>query len=128
MRSFLLATYLFLTSFITLAQTEEGKSILLKPDRVFDGEEMHEDWAVLVKGDEIEDVGNSEGLKIPEGTEIMELPGMTVLPGLIEGHAHLLLYPYNQTPWNDQVLKRIGSFTGGPGHGACGKNLDGRIY
>ncbi|MCZ6693841.1 MAG: amidohydrolase family protein, partial [Bacteroidetes bacterium] len=105
MRSFLLATYLFLTSFIPLAQTEEGKSILLKPDRVFDGEEMHEDWVVLIKGEEIEDVGKSGGLKIPEGTEIMELPGMTVLPGLIEGHAHLLLYPYNQTPWNDQVLK-----------------------
>lgn len=27
------------------------------------------------------------------------------MPGLIEGHAHLFLHPYNETSWNDQVLK-----------------------
>ena len=26
------------------------------------------------------------------------------MPGMIEGHSHLLLHPYNETPWNDQVL------------------------
>src|SRR5437667_5789524 len=33
------------------------------------------------------------------------LPTATVLPGLIEAHSHLLLHPYNEATWNDQVLK-----------------------
>ena len=35
----------------------------------------------------------------------MALPGATLMPGLIEGHSHLLLHPYNETSWNDQVLR-----------------------
>jgi len=37
--------------------------------------------------------------------EVIDLPGATVLPGLVEGHSHILLHPYNETSWNDQVLK-----------------------
>ena len=43
--------------------------------------------------------------KLPAGTQIIELPGATLLPGLIEGHSHLFLHPYNETSWDDQVLK-----------------------
>ncbi len=77
---------------------------LLKPDRVFDGETMHEGWVVLVKNKNIIEAGALQ-LKLPAGTEIIELKGATLMPGMIEGHAHLLLHPYNETPWNDQVLK-----------------------
>ena len=80
------------------------KYILLKPDRVFDGEQMHNDWVVLVKNNKIEQAG-SMMFKLPAGTEIIELKGMTLLPGLIEGHSHLFLHPYNETSWDDQVLK-----------------------
>jgi imidazolonepropionase-like amidohydrolase len=38
------------------------------------------------------------------------LPGTTLLPGLIEGHGHILLHPYNETSWNDQVLKEPESY------------------
>ncbi len=78
---------------------------LLKPARVFDGITLHNDWVVLVKGNKIEAVGTATQVKLPAGVVSMELPGMTLLPGLIEGHAHLLLHPYNETPWDDQVLK-----------------------
>ncbi|ARS35584.1 metal-dependent hydrolase family protein [Pontibacter actiniarum] len=77
--------------------------ILLKPDRVFDGEAMHENWQVLVKNDKIEVVGPA--LSTPSNTTVRDLKGTTLLPGLIEGHSHLLLHPYNETPWNDQVLR-----------------------
>ena len=80
------------------------KYILLKPDRVFDGEQMHSDWVVLVKNNKIEQAG-AMMFKLPAGTEIVELKGMTLLPGLIEGHSHLFLHPYNETSWDDQVLK-----------------------
>ena len=76
---------------------------LLKPDRIFDGEKMQEGGQVLVKNNKIEAFGSS--LEVPAGTEVIDLKGKTLLPGLIEGHSHLFLHPYNETSWNDQVLK-----------------------
>ncbi len=79
--------------------------ILLKPDRVFDGETIHENWVVLVEGKFINYVGEFSGLKLPKNTQEVNLKGTTLMPGIIEGHSHLLLHPYNETEWNDQVLK-----------------------
>ncbi|MBI3886906.1 MAG: amidohydrolase family protein [Opitutae bacterium] len=76
---------------------------LLKPARVFDGDAMHEGWAVLVRGDKIEAAGPLADLKIPADAQPVDLAGMTLLPGLIDAHTHVLLHPYSETPWNDQV-------------------------
>jgi imidazolonepropionase-like amidohydrolase len=78
---------------------------LLQPARVFDGEAMHEGWAVLVRGREIVAAGPAAEVTAPAGVERVALPGLTLLPGLVEGHSHLLLHPYNETTWNDQVLR-----------------------
>ena len=94
--------FLLLVVFCNAQQAD--KYILLKPDRVFDGEQMHTGWVVLIKNDKIEQAG-AMSFKLPSGSEIIELKGMTLLPGLIEGHSHLFLHPYNETPWDDQVLK-----------------------
>ncbi len=66
---------------------------------------MHDDWVVLVEGNQITYSGNPGSLKLPEGTQKIALSGATLMPGIIEGHSHLLLHPYNETSWNDQVLK-----------------------
>ncbi len=81
------------------------KNILLKPQRVFDAmsNDTHEGWSVLISGEKIVSVGPN--LEVPPGTTTIELPGMTLLPGLIDAHSHILLHPYNETLWNDQVLK-----------------------
>src|SRR5713101_1371929 len=86
-------------------------SILLKPARVFDGAglECHDDWVVLVKGERIESAGPAADVKAPDDTRVIDLPGATLLPGLIEAHSHLYLHPYNEVSWDDQVLKE--SFT-----------------
>lgn len=76
---------------------------LLKPDRVFDGEEMHEGWQVLVKNNKIEAVGAINN--IPKEAIVLSFKGCTLIPGMIEGHSHLFLHPYNETSWDDQVLK-----------------------
>ena len=76
---------------------------LLVPARVFDGESLHEGWAVRVHGKRIEAVGPVDAVATP-GSMRRALDGMTLLPGLIEGHSHILLHPYNETSWNDQVL------------------------
>lgn len=83
---------------------QTGQYILLKPDRVFDGEKMQTNWVVLVKDNVIEQAGEMR-FKLPGNTKIIELKGCTLLPGLIEGHSHLFLHPYNETKWDDQVLK-----------------------
>lgn len=64
-------------------------------DRLFDGEQLREGWSVLVQGGRITEVGPS--LAMPAGGAEIVLSGTTLLPGLIEGHSHLLLHPYNET-------------------------------
>jgi imidazolonepropionase-like amidohydrolase len=78
-------------------------SFVLRPARVFDGTAMHQGWEVVVTGDRIVAAGPSDQTH-PPGARVLALSGMTLLPGLIEGHSHLLLHPYDETPWNDQVL------------------------
>ncbi|WP_430438139.1 amidohydrolase family protein [Pontibacter chitinilyticus] len=99
----LLLIMLPLQYLLAQAATPEQGYYLLKPDRVFDGEQMHENWQVLVHGHTIEATGAA--LQAPAEAQIILLPGMTLLPGLIEGHSHLFLHPYNEVSWNDQVLK-----------------------
>ena len=86
---------------------DTSRPIILKPARVFDGTtaEPHSGWVVVVRGERIEAVGPADSVKIPEG-RVIDLPGMTLLPGLIEAHSHLLLHPYNEALWDDQVLDR----------------------
>lgn len=97
-------TAIFFLLFCTTAFAQQDSLYLLKPAQVFDGENMHQNWVVLIKGNKIEAVG-AMTFKLPAKTKVIEMPGTTLLPGLIEGHAHLFLHPYNETPWNDQVVK-----------------------
>jgi imidazolonepropionase-like amidohydrolase len=85
-------------------QAQVALPSLIIPARVFDGQEMHESWVVLIENGKIKAVGPMGQLSIPSNAKRIELPGTTLLPGLIEGHSHLLLHPYNETSWNDQVL------------------------
>ncbi|MEQ8425144.1 MAG: amidohydrolase family protein [Cyclobacteriaceae bacterium] len=82
----------------------------LQPDRVFDGVEMHEGWVVVVSENKILNAGPSASVAKPKGSVGVNLTGSTLMPGMIEGHSHLLLYPYNQTNWNDQVLKESDAY------------------
>lgn len=93
---------LLLICFTGISQTDSF--YLLKPKRVFDGETIHNNWVVLVKGNKIEEAGEMT-FKLPANTRIIELKDATLLPGLIEGHSHLFLHPYNEVSWSDQVLK-----------------------
>ncbi|MET4665282.1 amidohydrolase family protein [Sphingomonas sp. PvP056] len=80
------------------------RTILLRPAAVFDGVDpvAHAGWQVLVTGERIAAVGPA--LAVPAGAETIDLPGETLMPGMIEGHGHLFLHPYNETSWDDQVL------------------------
>src|SRR5690348_15105314 len=81
-------------------------TMLLVPDRVWDGvtDAPHTGWAVLVTGNKIMSVGSRSQISVPTGATTVNLPGTTLMPGLIDAHSHVLLHPYNETSWNDQVL------------------------
>lgn len=83
----------------------EDRAVLIAPDRVFTGTDdaMHPGWRVLVRGHRIEAIGPD--VEAPAGAETIALPGMTLMPGMIDAHVHLFLHPYDETSWNDQVLK-----------------------
>ena len=89
---------------ILLSAPALADTFILRPARVFDGVNPapHEGWSVLVEGDRISAVGPN--VAAPPGAKVIDLTGTTLMPGLIEGHSHLFLHPYNETLWEDQVL------------------------
>ncbi|WP_303761998.1 metal-dependent hydrolase family protein [Sphingobium yanoikuyae] len=101
-RLLILLAFLFVAPMPAVAQEAAPTLYLLRPDAVFDGAASHRGWAVLVRGNRIEAAG--PGIVVPAGATVIDLPGKTLLPGLIEGHSHLFLHPYNENSWDDQVL------------------------
>jgi imidazolonepropionase-like amidohydrolase len=99
----IIAFLLFLIGVRVLGQAPSTDVTVLRPARVFDGDTVHENWVVMVRGEKIDRVGAATNLSIPAGARSINLAGMTLLPGLIEAHSHVLLHPYSETPWNDQV-------------------------
>ena len=87
------------------AQTPPAPAVtILRPARVFDGDTMHDGWAVRVKGERIDAVGPEAGLAAA-GATVIDLPGTTLTPGLVEGHSHILLHAYSEASWESQVSK-----------------------
>ena len=106
----LLATCLYVPNIAGIeAQQAKGPEAIyvLRPAAVFDGEsaELHRGWVVLVRGEKIEATGPPGQVKSPADAKTIELPGLTLMPGLIEAHSHVLLHPYSETSWNDQVAR-----------------------
>ncbi|TFI59229.1 amidohydrolase family protein [Sphingomonas parva] len=87
------------------AAAAQDAVLLLRPARVFDGvnPRPHQGWSVLVRGERIDAAGPA--VAAPPGARVVDLPGTTLMPGMIEGHSHLFLHPYDETSWDDQVLK-----------------------
>ena len=87
-------------------QSKKTDAVVLKPARVFDGVKVHEGWAVVVRGTKIDYAGPADKMPNVAGARIFDLPEATLLPGLIDAHTHLLLHPYDEAKWDDQVLKQ----------------------
>jgi imidazolonepropionase-like amidohydrolase len=88
-----------ISAFLLLAELT-----VIEPSRVFDGKSLHSGWRVVVRDERIEAAGPKEEVAIPDGAARIELRDATLLPGLIEAHSHVLLHPYDEASWNDQVL------------------------
>ena len=83
-----------------------AQTVVLRPAQVWTaGAPVHPGWAVLVQGDRIAAVGPAAGIAVPAGAQVVDLPGHTLVPGLMDIHSHLLLHPYDEARWDDQVLR-----------------------
>src|SRR5207302_3754964 len=109
--TFFLASFVIACAFIQVTPSAQTQSpapkppdtvYLLKPAHIFDGEsaQLHSGWAVIVRGEKIEAVGPANEIKVPADAKVIDLPGMTLMPGLIDAHSQILLPPYSETVWN----------------------------
>src|SRR3989442_15677123 len=98
MRCVTIASLVVQCAFTRPIIAQEARPVVLRPDRVFDGfaDQPHDGWIVVVRGDRIESAGPAGQVRVPADARVVELPGATLLPGLIDAHAHLLLHPYNE--------------------------------
>ncbi len=101
----------YLLNFVVIAwiSVQAGPAaadIILVPDAIFDGtsSKLITNRAVLVSDGRIIQIANLDKLDQSKAQVIL-LPGQTLMPGLIDLHSHVLLHPYDETNWNDQVLK-----------------------
>lgn len=101
--------FTFLITFLTSLGLAQD-TYYLTADRVFDGENMQQNWAVVVREGKIIEAGPKDKIKQPQGSRLITRPNSTLIPGMIEGHSHLLLYPYNITDWDTQVLKETDTY------------------
>jgi HAD superfamily hydrolase (TIGR01549 family) len=92
-----------MTAMLFATSAAHANTFLLRPAAVFDGDQLHPGWTVLVTGDKIAATGPATEITAPPGASTIDLPNDTLIPGMIEGHSHLFLHPYDETSWNDQV-------------------------
>jgi len=92
---------------VCTVSSSNATTTVLRADRVWTAEDatLHTHWLVIVDGQKISAVGPADKLHVPDDAIFLNLPGMTLMPGLIDLHSHVFLHPYNETLWNDQVLK-----------------------
>ena len=91
----------------SLNSTVSADTLLLTGARVLApaGDRWLEDRAVLIVDDRISSVAPAATIDAPADARTIDLPGLRLIPGLIDLHTHLLLHPYNEASWNDQVLR-----------------------
>lgn len=89
------------------ASARDTTPVVIAPARIFDAVAgaNREGWIVVIRGNRIASVGPPTRVDVPVGARRVDLPNTTLLPGLIDAHSHLLLHPYIETPWADQVLR-----------------------
>ena len=67
----------------------------IRAGRLLDGtgSPAHNDAIILVRGDRIEAVGSATEISIPRGAHVIDLSEHTVMPGIVDAHAHLSIRP-----------------------------------
>jgi imidazolonepropionase-like amidohydrolase len=72
-------------------QARTNERLAIRAGSLFDGKSdvLKKQQVILIEGTRIVQVGPANDVRIPPGTEVLDLTGATVLPGLIDGHTHI---------------------------------------
>ena len=67
----------------------------IRAGRLIDGSgaTARDDQVIIVRGERIEAVGDASAVSIPAGARVVDLSGYTVMPGIVDAHAHLSIRP-----------------------------------
>jgi imidazolonepropionase-like amidohydrolase len=86
-----LALSLLIATTSLLADGPSPKTVYIKAGRLFDGsgDSLVADRVIVVEGERIKKLGSSSQIEIPKDATVIDLSGLTVLPGLIDAHTHL---------------------------------------
>jgi imidazolonepropionase-like amidohydrolase len=77
--------------------------LAVRAGRLFTGDKLSTNQVILISGDRIKEVGPADKVKIPAGSEIVDLTHATVLPGLIDAHTHVF---GNGPDFENQILRQ----------------------
>ena len=79
-------------------------AVLLTGARIvtMNGDEVIEQGDIVVENNRIAAVGPTGSIRVPEGTETLDLAGKTVVPGFVDTHAHLRaqINIHRSQPWS----------------------------
>ena len=72
-------------------QAKTTERLAIRAGRLFDGrsDTLRKQQVVLIEGSRIVQVGSTSDVRIPAGTDVLDLTNVTLLPGLIDGHTHV---------------------------------------
>jgi hypothetical protein len=79
-------------SFSTIGRAQKPSLLVLQRGTLIDatGRPPIEDAVIVIEGERIKAAGKRGDVTIPRGARMIDVKGKTVLPGLIDGHCHLL--------------------------------------
>src|SRR5947209_4180961 len=69
--------------------------------------------ALVVQKGKIVTVGPADGIQIPEGATVRDLNGKTVIPGMVDTHSHVGIYPRPHVPANSDGNEMSGPVQAG---------------
>jgi len=77
--------------------------VALKGARIISmkGDEVIEDGTILTDGNKITAIGKTSEVNLPANAKVIDLQGKTIMPGIVDVHAHLRTSPDGISPQND---------------------------
>lgn len=88
---------------LTLKSDAPTGIVALKGARIISmkGDEVIENGTILTDGNKITSVGKADAVTIPANAKVIDVHGKTIMPGIIDVHAHLRTSPDGISPQND---------------------------
>ncbi|MBI3966193.1 MAG: amidohydrolase family protein [Chloroflexi bacterium] len=71
------------------------------------GREPGQGWGLVVAGSQIQQVGPTPELKIPEGAQVYDVGGATIMPGLIDCHTHLTYHSTHASAFTIELEESV---------------------